>query len=138
MFEPKYSAQQGLKGLNRYQGDLVGPRVGDLMGSKVDTFDRAVVCPRPKVRILSLSATAASLVPSSLDATPYQSGVPSLTDVSFTQFAPESVDVQILPSFTPATSLAPSPLDATLHRLGCVRPIVLSTQFAPESADVQI
>ena len=60
------------------------------------------------------------------------------TDVSSVQVAPESVDVQMLPSLTAAASCMPS-ADEVIERQSLPAPVdVFSVQVAPESADVQM
>ena len=88
--------------------------------------------------MLPSSTTAASRLPSELDAMASQSCVEPI-NVSLVQFAPEFDDVQTLPPSATATSFVPFELDAMLCQLLSFQSLCsLLTQVSPEFEDVQM
>ena len=87
-----------------------------------------------------LLATAAILVPSLDDVTPFQSFLLP-TDVSLVQLTPESVDIQMSPeTYSTAHSLVPSLDEVTLRHFfkGVCDTDVSWIQVLPESVDLQM
>ena len=80
------------------------------------------------------STTAASLLPSLEEATPFQSRTPSAV-ASSVQEAPESAEVQTLPPLTVATRRLPS-LEEAIADQRCR--LATAVHVAPESAEVQM
>jgi len=87
------------------------------------------------VQISAPFATAASWVPSELDAIPFHHLEPAA--VWSVQVAPESVEVQMSPLLTLAARWVPSDLEAIDFR-SREPAAVRSVQVAPESVEVQI
>jgi hypothetical protein len=81
------------------------------------------------------ATTAASLVPSPLDATAFHALVGGPL-VPIVQLAPESFDQYSEPPLTVATSLVPSELEAIADQF--LSPKLIDVQLTPESVDVYI
>ena len=89
------------------------------------------------VQMLPVFTTAASVVPSALDAMPpHFLAAPTL--VTSVHVAPELVDVQMPPGYTVAASFVPSALDAIPFQALAAPTLVSSVHVAPELVDVQM